>query len=187
MGDRAVLWIGQPETEDSLKSLRCLLPALEAASAPLWFRAHPRDEGYARGAYAKLLDRAQAKDLTAAALDECLRMGPALVATQFSSVAIEAGFWGIPALNVLLPDAGAARLAAKKGYAVPPWCEAGAAFLIRDRTEAHTMLNKALGSPQARARALECFDRYFSVHEEGARQLINVLYNHDFLQRRGRL
>lgn len=55
---RAVLWIGQPETADSLETLKRLLPALAARAAALWFRAHPRDEGYGRGAYQSLLNAA---------------------------------------------------------------------------------------------------------------------------------
>jgi hypothetical protein len=175
----AVLWIGQPETADSLETLRRLLPAIVARGAALWFRAHPRDEGYARGAYRALLEAAE--DLTSSPLSEVLARRPALVATQFSSVAIEAGFWGICALNVLFTDLGGRTLAAKKGYAVPPWCEQGAAFLILQERDVDKVLDRALGSRDARAQVLQCFDLYFNVHEEGCQSLINVLYNHGFL------
>jgi len=178
-----VLWVGQPETRDALKTLAVLVPALQAQGARLWFRAHPRDAGYAGGAYRQLLEdkRARTRDLTASSLETCLTARPSLVVTQFSSVAVEAGFWGIPVLHVLLPGAGAARLAAKKGYAVPPWCEAGAAFLVTEAATMRATLRLALGSQQARAAVQDSFDRYFEVRRPGAPVLLDVLYNHGFL------
>jgi hypothetical protein len=179
----AVLWIGQPETRDSHETLARLLPALAARGAALWLRAHPRDEGYARGAYRDLLDAAglTVQDVTANPLSDVLKRRPALVATQFSSVAIEAGFWGICALNVLFADVGGATLAAKKGYAVPPWCEKGAAYLIVRQPDVDKVLDAALSSKESREQVMRAFDRYFRVHEEGSQRLINVLYNHGFL------
>jgi hypothetical protein len=175
--NNALLWIGQPDTEDSLTTLRRLLPALAARSVRVWLRAHPRDAGYGRGAYADL----DVEDVTALPLEQCLRRRPRLVVTQFSSVAIEAGFWGIPSLNVLFPDAGGRTLAAKKGYSVPPWCEEGAAFLIVGEQDTSKVLDRALGSGDARSAAMQAFDRYFKVHEEGAPALINLLYNQGLL------
>jgi hypothetical protein len=179
----AALWIGQPETRDSFVTLERLLPALATRGTSLWFRAHPRDEGYAHGAYRGLLDSAGllVEDVSSRPLAELFARRPALVVTQFSSVAIEAGFWGICAVNALFADVGARALAAKKGYAVPPWCEQGAAFLILREADVEKVLDTALGSMEARAQVLQCFDRYFSVHEEGGQRLINVLYNHGFL------
>jgi hypothetical protein len=175
--ERAVLWIGQPETVDSLETLSRLLPALIARGMRMWLRAHPRDEGHARGAYAAL----QTEDLTALPLEDCLARRPRLVITQFSSVAIEAGFWGIPSLNVLFDDVGSRTLAAKKGYSVPPWCEAGASFLIMQRRDVDIVLDRALDSAEARRGVMEAFDRYFRVREEGASALINLLYNQGLL------
>jgi hypothetical protein len=116
--DDVVLWIGQPETTDALRTLAALLPPLQARRATLWFRAHPRDAGYAAGAYAEIFARAREaiEDMTPSSLDECLRRRPRLAITHFSSAAVEAGFWGIPSLSVLLPNAGAGTLARKKGY-----------------------------------------------------------------------
>jgi len=173
----AVLWIGQPETSDALQTLTVLLPALQARAVNLWFRAHPRDEGYARGAYGGM----PVEDITSRSLDECLDRRPRLVITQFSSVAVEAGFWGIPSLNVLLPDAGGSRLALKKGYSVPPWCEDGAAFLITHTGDVDKVLDRALHSAEARAKVMQAFDRSFKVTEEGAPALINLLYNQGLL------
>jgi len=183
VASHCVLWAGQPETADALKTLAVLVPALRDHGAVLWFRAHPRDAGYARGAYRRLLEEisSQTRDLTASNLETCLAARPSLVVTQFSSVAVEAGFWGIPALHILLPGAGATRLAAKKGYAVPPWCEAGAAFLVTEAAQMDSALRLALGSQQARSGVQDSFDRYFEVRRPGAPVLVDVLYNHGFL------
>jgi hypothetical protein len=175
--ENAVLWVGQPEADDGLKTLHRLLPALATRSVQVWLRAHPRDLGYGRGAYAEL----DVEDVTALPLEECLARRPRLVVTQFSSVAIEAGFWDIPSLNVLFPDAGGRTLAAKKGYSVPPWCEEGAAFLLVEPRKIGNVLDRALGSTEARTSVMQAFDRYFKVGEEGAPALINLLYNQGLL------
>lgn len=171
----AVLWIGQPETADSLETLKRLLPALHRQK--VCFRAHPRDAGHARGAYAGL----PIEDLTDYPLEECLAQRPRLVITQFSSVAIEAGFWAIPSLNVLFPDLGGRRLAMHKGYSVPPWCADGAAFLIVRQQDVESVVDHALRSTAARRAVIESFDQYFQVDTEGASTLINVLYNQGLL------
>jgi hypothetical protein len=175
--ERAVLWIGQPETADSSETLRRLLPVLAERSVRVWLRAHPRDAGYGDGVYAGL----DVEDVTSLPLEHCLARGPRLVVTQFSSVAIEAGFWGIPSLNVLFSHAGGRTLAAKKGYSVPPWCDGGAAFLLVDTKEIGKVLDRALGSVDARNSVMQAFDRYFKVREEGAPALINLLYNQGLL------
>ncbi len=181
--DNAVLWIGQPETADGLLTLAALLPALQARRAKLWFRAHPRDGGYAAGAYAEIFARAgeSIEDMTRSLLDECLRRRPRLAITQFSSAAVEAGFWGIPSLSVLLPNAGAGTLARKRGYSVPPWCEEGAAFLVARHGDLDEILERALRSAEARRNVMQAFDRYFRVTEEGTPALINLLYNQGLL------
>ena len=121
------------------------------------------------------------ESVTALPLEDCLARHPTLVITQFSSVAVEAGFWGIPGLNVLFNDVGSRALAAKKGYSVPPWCEAGAAFLISRPQDVDQVLDRALGSAEARRAVMEGFDDYFKVREEGAPALINLLYNQGLL------
>jgi hypothetical protein len=175
--ERAVLWIGQPDTADALRTLETLLPAFDAGGWKLWFRAHPRDEGYVRGAYGGLA----VEDITSHPLDACLARRPRLVITQFSSGAVEAGFRGIPSLNVLLPEAGGGALARKKGYSVLPWCEEGAAFLVVRPQEVEKVLDCALDSADARRRVMEAFDRYFRVTEQGTPALINLLYNQGLL------
>jgi hypothetical protein len=158
------------------------LPALQARGVKLWFRAHPRDARYAGGKYARFFGRAgEIEDVTRVPLEECLKRRPRLAITQFSSLAIEAGFSGIPPLNVLLADAGGRTLATKKGYAVPPWCEAGAAFLVVRAQEMDQVLDQALGSAEACRGVMDAFDEYFKVRAEGAPALINLLYNQGLL------
>ena len=160
-----VLWAGQPETGDCLHTLEALIPALRATGAKLILKAHPRDPGYAGGDYQKLLaDAAIAcEDVTMTSVADALAGGPRLVVTQFSSVAIEAGFHGIPGLCVLLPGAGGTRLREKKGYDVPPFCTAGALAYVTCVEEVQRSFTRALLDSNYRADLLRCFDSYFQV------------------------
>jgi hypothetical protein len=173
-GERTrVLWAGQPETGDCLSSLQALLPALRAHEAELLFKAHPRDPGYGQGAYSAVLDASGVRctDLTAARVEEALAAAPRLVATQFSSLAIEAGFYGIPGLWILLPDAGGARLLAKKGYGLPLLCAArGAAAAMSVDGVAQT-LGRVLGDSAYRVNLMRRFDAYFGAGESAAPKL----------------
>jgi hypothetical protein len=172
-GQRRVLWIGQPETDDALAALACVMPAVSALRLELLFRAHPRDAGYRAGRYAGLAMR----DVTGLALEECLALHPELVLTQFSSVAVEAGLHGIPTLHVLLADHGGGTLLKRKGYAVPLSCAAGAGFLI-DRPElANDVLARAVEDDAARATVMAAFDRYYEPAAETLNRLLAHLYN----------
>ena len=156
-----VLWAGQPETEDGLHTLGVLAPHLASRDIELMFKAHPRDEGYAAGAYHALLRGVRWSDWTRASMAETLDAAPRLVVTQFSSLAVEAGFYGIPSLWLLLPDAGALRLRQKKGYAVPPLCLAGGAVLVTRAEGLGGVLERALTNVTERDRLITCFDAYF--------------------------
>ena len=171
----AVLWAGQPETDDALATLHALLPALVSLGAELRFKAHPRDAGYATGRYRDLLNAPDVEDVTRLPTSTALAAAPALVVTQFSSLAIEAGFYGIPALFVLLPEAGGARLLKKKGYAVPPLCEAGAGALACTAAALAGALATMLGDEDYRARVLRCFDAYFEVAKISAPEVSEKL------------
>ena len=94
-----------------------------------------------------------------------LLLAPRLVVTQFSSTAIEAGFFGIPSLNVLLPDAGGARLLEKKGYRVPPHCIQGAAGHVTHCNELADALYRLIEDKNAREYLMRCFDVYFCADE----------------------
>lgn len=161
----SVLWAGQPETADCLMTLEALLPQLARMRLQLLFKAHPRDAGYHRGAYRDILglQALSPVDLTSSPVEDALMKAPRLVVTQFSSVAIEAGFHGIPSLNVLLPGAGGDRLIEKKDWTAPPHCLEGAALFTHDAASLPEMLETALDDGVVRDRIMRCFDSYFSV------------------------
>lgn len=176
-GHAKVLWAGQPEARDCERTLRAVLPALRRHGASLLFRAHPRDAAYSAGRYASLLDRACVRwqDVTAVPLRAVLLRAPRLVVTQFSSVAVEAGFYGIPSVSVLLEDAGGARLLQKKGYAVPPYCARGAAAFALRAEDVFEVLQSTLQDPHRRTRILRCFDAYFDIATPALPRLIASL------------
>ena len=146
-----VLWAGQPETASCLATLDAIGDFLRAPDIEFLFRAHPRDAGYAAGAYRGLLAvlAPRCRDVSAAALPQLLREPMHLVLTQYSSVAIECGFLGIPSAYVLLAGAGETLLESQKGYKVPMPCDAGAAFLVND-THSSGVLDRALRDAAAR-------------------------------------
>jgi hypothetical protein len=173
----SVLWAGQPETADSVHTLEALLPVLREHAVELLFKAHPRDPGYAEGAYGRLLDASgvAVSDVTSLTVEAALARAPRLIATQFSSIAIEAGFFGVPSLWVLLAGAGGASLRRKKGYAVPPLCLARGAAYVADTLSVAPVFAQALGDLSYRANLMRCFDDYYSVHELGAAQTMGLL------------
>jgi len=175
----SVLWAGQPETADCLLTLEALRPALADLQLQLLFKAHPRDAGYTRGAYDDLLNDGALSpvDLTALPVGAALLQAPRLVITQFSSVAIEAGFHGIPSLNVLLPGAGADRLIEKKSCAVPPHCLEGAALHIHDPAALTGTIGSAVTDESLRAGIVRCFDSYFSTGTPTLPAFIETLEN----------
>ena len=173
---RTVLWAGQPETECCLRTLAAVLPLIKSAGAELLFKAHPRDEGYP-ARYDELLATAglHATDVTALSVAQALGRGPHLVVTQFSSLAIEAGFFGIPSLWVLLSDAGGESLEEKKGYHTPALCLAhGAAAAFSEQQLAHAF-TRTLENGEHRLNLIRCFDDYFRVHERGAAAVVQRL------------
>lgn len=153
-----VLWAGQPETESCLATLDAMRDFLGAPDIEFLFRAHPRDAGYAAGAYRALLAALapRNRDVTVLPLAQLWREPLHLVVTQYSSVAIEAGFLGIPSAHVLLAGAGAGLLQSQKGYRVPMPCDAGASFLVNG-TRSMGVLDRALRDATARQSALERF------------------------------
>ena len=176
---RSVLWAGQPETADALATLRRVGPALELLGVEMLFRAHPRDPGYRDGAYQGLFAELgiPVRDVTAYPLEDCFSLAPELLLTQFSTVAVEAGFHGIPSVYLLYADIGAKTLRAKKGYDAPLGCEAGAAILLCDQGGEAQVLRKAISDPQVRVEMLAAFDRYYSTTGETLGGLLAHLYN----------
>lgn len=174
-----VLWAGQPETQDCLRTLEAVLPVLRAHGVELIFKAHPRDPGYTGGTYEALLDdhAIRYEDATPMTVPETLDRAPRLAITQFSSVPIEAGFYGIPGLCVLLPEAGGMRLFEKKGYAVPPFCTAGAVAYATSAGEITEIVGKALFDTTFRTNLNAAFDRYFEVQSPSLPRLLAFLLN----------
>jgi len=163
--ERWVLWAGQPETEDSLETIKRILPSLSSMQGvKLLFRAHPRDAGYLAGEYRNLLGSAEVGylDVTADTLETCMDYAPRVVLTQFSSVGVEAGFYGIPTVNILYPDVGGRRLSGKKGYNVPPWTSEGGAFVITNAASQDEVLDAAINNEIERDAVAKRFDSYFS-------------------------
>ncbi|MGE0558330.1 MAG: hypothetical protein AB7E73_02710 [Burkholderiales bacterium] len=173
----SVLWAGQPETTDCLLTLEALRPVLADLRLQLLFKAHPRDAGYAGGAYRGLLsDPALSPvDVTPLPVEDALLLAPRLVITQFSSVAIEAGFCGIPSLNLLLPGAGADRLLEKKSCVVPPHCLEGAALHTHDPAALTGMIRSGIADESLRTCIVRCFDSYFSVGTPTLPAFIRIL------------
>ena len=171
-----VLWAGQPETASCLATLEGIREFLRAPDVEFLFRAHPRDSGYAAGAYRALLAALapRCRDASAAPLAQLLREPLHLVLTQFSSVAIEAGFLGVPSAHVLLAGAGGDLLLAQKGYKVPMPCDAGASFLVND-TRSMGVLDRALRDASARRSVLAQFRRLYHADEPQAARLAGIL------------
>lgn len=176
-----VLWAGQPETDDALGTLERLCPLLRRHDAGLLFKAHPRDRGYKDGRYQNLFlaSGIPVTDVTSLGLDDCMALAPRLLVTQFSSMAIEAGFYGIPSVHFLYPDIGGKRLLDLKGFGVTPWCEAGASILINGYSGEEETFATALLDETVRRNTMAKFDAYF--HTAGFVAPFFVDYLHKLL------
>ena len=183
--NQTVLWAGQPETEDAIGTLENLATAISSLKLHLLFRAHPHDVGYASGRYSEVLGKLGPKvvDITNTAWEDCLRMSPALVITQFSSVAVELGFSGIPAIYVLYKEIGQSRLLEKKGYSIPPLCLVGAAWALHDPGHESTKLANAMDF-QARSDVIEAFSTHMLINTRQIPILRDYLYNHGLINYR---
>lgn len=163
-GPASILWAGQPETGDALVTLEWLFDVLQGYECRLLFRAHPRDCGWKAGRYSRLLQSSGVdwEDVTLEPLEATFRRRIDLTVTQFSSVAVEGGFHGIPGLFVFLPEAGAATLKKLKDYTIPSICEDGAGFLVTDISQTD-VLDRALHDQAERERVMTRFRAVFSA------------------------
>lgn len=175
--DAVALWIGQPDTGDSFATLKAVLPALGAAKATLLFRAHPRDRAYTDGWYAGLLGTAggPVHDVTAMADVVGLCCAADLVVTQFSSVAVEAGYLGTPALFVLLEHLGGLSIRKRKGYAIPPWCKENCAFLLDDAKMAAVVVDGAMHDTEAREAVRVNFAQRYATRPPSASAVARII------------
>ena len=128
--ERAVLWIGQPETADSLATLRRLLPVLAERSVRVWLRAHPRDAGYDHGAYAGL----DAEDVTSLSLEQCLARRPRLVDHAIFFRGDRSGLLGNPFAERALSRRRGTDVGREKGLFRPSMVRRRGGFPARGRT-----------------------------------------------------
>jgi hypothetical protein len=162
-----VLWAGQPEFEVNLSTLKTLIPALNELSVALLFKAHPNDTEYQKGSYEKYFIEVGARwrDVSSLKIDSSLFDPVDLVITQFSSVAIEAGFYGIPSLNILLEDAGRKLLVERTGYATTSIIDSGASFVITEKQGILEYLKMCLTDLSARKKVMANFDKVYEARQ----------------------
>ncbi len=163
----SVLWAGQPEFEVNLSTLKTIIPALNELSVIFLFKAHPNDTEFRKGSYEKYFNEAGLRwlDVSSAKIDSSLFDQVDLVMTQFSSVAIEAGFYGIPSLNILLEDAGQKLLIERTGFATTSIIDSGASFVIREKKGILDYLKMCLTDLSARKKVMTNFDRVYETRQ----------------------
>jgi len=162
-----ILWVGQTETNVNADTLQRLCGTLTSYQVCVLLKAHPRDPGHHGGVYQRLLQDHGVEyiDVTGLSLADCLAYKPVLCMTLFSSLAVEAGFYGIPAVHLLYEDIGYQRLLDIKGYGAPPWCIAGASFLVTDASQQDEIIRTALFDDAERNRVMSNFSHYFGSNE----------------------
>ena len=135
--ERVLLWTGQPDGVNSYTAFERLVTNYKDPRLTILFRAHPRDINYSNGLYQELIRTSSypIKDVSDRNDIEGLYCASDLVATQFSSTAVEARHCGTPGLFVLFSDLGQEYLRTNKGYALPPWCIQSCSFLIKDELD----------------------------------------------------
>ncbi len=169
----AMLWAGQPDGENSYLTLQRLLKGYANEPFTLLFRAHPRDSAYSDGSYSNLLDRSPVPVMDVTSHDDIIALICAsdLVATQFSSVAVEAGHLGVPPLFVLFEDLAKQNLRSLMGYDMLPWCRDRCSFLIEGTEEVKDILKRALFDEVSRDQVRANFQRIFGATTDSARAI----------------
>ncbi|GEM_PF-1596434 len=172
-GQRVLLWAGQPDRDNSFSALERLIESYSGDPVTLLFRAHPRDEFYLEGRYTELLANTAMHviDVSAEADAVGLYCAADLVATQFSSAALEASHLGTPALLVLFDDLGKKYLLTNKGYELPPWCRDNCSFLVEDGNKIQEVLGRALFNEADREEIVGNFQARFSSDGGVARSI----------------
>lgn len=173
---KAVLWAGQPDGENSFRALERVLPSLMACDAGFVFKAHPRDELYAAGAYKPLLARLKSWcDVSVWTDTSSLCCAVDLVLTQFSSVGVEASYLGIPVIFVLFDDLGVTYLRSHKGYDIVPWASEGCAFLLRSSDSIIEQVGAALFDEGRRSEVLRQFHACYGVRPLSAPAIASIV------------
>ena len=171
-----ILWTGQPESAYCIQSLKVIFPGLIKHSAKLLFRAHPRDPEYARGTYHQLFKQQGIDwvDVTEMPLNKLFSESIHLVITQFSSLATEAGFYGIPSMYLLLEEAGGGLLFQKNGYNITIAVANDAAFVIASGSDLES-LDIALCDNRRRKEVMTNFAHLYEVDTAQSPFLIRAI------------
>jgi hypothetical protein len=173
----SVLWAGQPEFDCNLYTLNTLVPLLNKLSVTLLFKAHPGDMEYKKGGYANCLDKLMLPwvDVTGHKVDSNLFEQVDLVITQFSSVAIEAGFYGVPSLNVLFESAGKSLLFERTGSLTTSAIAHDACFVINEQLGVLDYLQMCLTDLDAREKVLWNFDQIYDTQRVQLPKLLHKI------------
>ena len=175
-GENVVLWVGQPDGDNSYKTIERILPTVLSSGSTVLFKAHPRDPLYASGAYKKLLPSSSAcRDVTPVKDTMRLCCAADLVLTQFSSVGVEAGYLGTPVLYVLFDELGMAYLRKYKGYEVVLWASEGCAFLLRSSDSIQEVFKTALFNDAARSMVRQRFHHKFNSRPPSASAIASIV------------
>lgn len=173
-----VLWIGQPETKPSIVVLEQILPILQAANIGLYFKAHPRDDGYALGSYRNLISRYEKYffDVSGMPILSCMTLAASLVITRFSSLAIMAGYYGIPSIHILYNEN--ENNCYRKMYPnkFPVICELGASFLINTQNHQKKELLRAIFDEDARSTVFQNFIKHYQIDEHYSNTVIDKIF-----------
>lgn len=160
-----VLWAGQPEIDSNLSTLKILIPILNKLSVTLLFKAHPADKFYKKAGYLNYLNKLRMPwiDITGHKVDADLFDPVDLVITQFSTFAIEAGFYGIPSLSVLFDSAGKNLLLERTGSIATSTIVNDACFFIYEQKGLLDYLKMCLTNQAQRKKVLLNFDQLYKT------------------------
>jgi hypothetical protein len=172
----SVLWAGQPEFQYNYNTLIRIAPKLKELSVVLMFRAHPGDSEYHNGVYAKYFDSLDLPwfDVTNKLIGSDLFQKISLVITQFSSLGIEAGFYGVPTVNVLFNDIGRQLLLKKTGSDELMAVHYNASFLIKDKISLENM-KFFLTDLSLRAEVMKNFNELYKLNEKQLPKLFSAI------------
>ena len=175
--EKVVLWAGQPDGDNSYRTLERLLPHLPKRKVRLLFKAHPRDRLYREGAYKKMLGGMSSTiDVTSEKETSGLCCAADLVITQFSSVGVEASYLGTPTVYVLFDDLGKTYLRQHKGYDCVPWATRGAAFLLGSSSrDLRAIIRAALFDEAGRKKIMENFAAFYGSRPASTRAVVAVI------------
>jgi len=167
----AMLWVGQPDGENSYLTLRRLLSLVGNLQFILLFRAHPRDESYKTSRYKNLFGKSNLRILDVSFYHDVIDLYCAseLVASEFSSACVEASHLGVPALFVLFEDLGKRYLQTFKGYEIPLWCRENCTFLVEREVGAIDVVKQALFDNTSRIQVCSRFSKRYKKNTNIAR------------------